>query len=76
MKELSAAQKKKEIDRRATKGRKIKYIVHDKLQNFMTPLDSSTFTLDGKDSILKNLFGHRSQQEEGKAFDLFAEVNS
>ena len=35
-----AQQKKKEIDRKATKGRKIKYIVHDKLQNFMTPLDN------------------------------------
>ncbi|TIC03634.1 DUF1771-domain-containing protein [Wallemia mellicola] len=29
---------KKDVDTRATKGRKIKYNVHDKLQNFMVPI--------------------------------------
>ncbi|TIA71414.1 hypothetical protein E3P91_02543 [Wallemia ichthyophaga] len=32
---------KKDIDTRATKGRKIKYNVHDKLQNFMVPIPPS-----------------------------------
>jgi protein AATF/BFR2 len=39
LKEL-AATKKKEIDRKATKGRKIRYVVHDKLLSFMTPDDN------------------------------------
>jgi protein AATF/BFR2 len=36
LKELQI-QKKKEIDRKATKGRKLKFVVHDKLLNFMAP---------------------------------------
>ena len=31
---------KNEIDRKATKGRKIKYIVHEKLLNFMQPIEN------------------------------------
>uniref|UniRef100_A0A7S3MWN6 Apoptosis-antagonizing transcription factor C-terminal domain-containing protein n=1 Tax=Strombidium inclinatum TaxID=197538 RepID=A0A7S3MWN6_9SPIT len=75
LKELNL-QRKKEIDRRATKGRKIKYIVYDKLKNFMTPVEESTFTVIGKDAILSNMFGKKSETGEGAAIDLFAEVNA
>lgn len=53
-----SSQNKKEIDRKATKGRKIRYIVHDKLQNFMTAAENNDL-LGGKQSILDNLFGQK-----------------
>ena len=46
LKALSSANKK-EIDRKATKGRKIRYTVHDKLQNFMTAQENHAL-LGGK----------------------------
>jgi protein AATF/BFR2 len=55
MKELEI-QKKKDIDTKATKGRKIKYLVHDKLLNFMAPSENLNL-LPGKISIINNLFG-------------------
>lgn len=57
LKELAAI-KKKEIDRKATKGRKIRYVVHDKLQSFMTPMENLD-TLEGKDQLMNNLFGQK-----------------
>ncbi len=41
--------KKTNVDRKASKGRKIRYTVHDKLQNFMFPIPTvnpSTMTID------------------------------
>lgn len=35
------ARKKKTVDTRATKGRKLRYQVHEKLQNFMVPVPTS-----------------------------------
>jgi hypothetical protein len=58
MKELEI-QKKKDIDTKATKGRKIKYLVHDKLLNFMAPSEN-LYLLPGKISIINNLFGIQS----------------
>lgn len=55
LKELAAI-KKKEIDRKATKGRKIRYVVHDKLQSFMTP-EQNLDEMEGKDQLMANLFG-------------------
>ncbi len=48
---------KKEVDRKASKNRKIRYVVHDKLVNFMTPTDNLSNIFEGKDSILTSLFG-------------------
>jgi protein AATF/BFR2 len=55
MKELEI-ERKKDIDTKATKGRKIKYLVHDKLLNFMAPSENHTL-LPGKNSIINNMFG-------------------
>lgn len=62
LKELEVRQKK-DIDRRASKGRKIKYVVHDKLLNFMAPRDNFDL-LEGKDSILSNLFSLHTTETE------------
>ena len=66
LKELQQ-QRKKEIDRKATKGRKIKYVVHDKLLNFMVPIDNDR-ALDGKDQILSNLFSLKKEAAQRTAY--------
>ena len=47
---------KKEVDRRASKHRKIRYVIHEKLVNFMTPADNFDIQ-EGRESIVKSLFG-------------------
>ena len=48
------------VDRRASKGRKIRYNVIDKLVNFMVPED--VHTDDRVASLFSNLFGHGRQE--------------
>ena len=50
---------KKDVDRKASKNRKIRYIVHEKIVNFMTPHDNNNIggIYDGRDSVLLSLFG-------------------
>ena len=50
------ARPKKDVDRRASKNRKLRFDVHSKLMNFIAPIDN-TLVLAGRDQILKNLFG-------------------
>ena len=59
---------KKEVDRRASKNRKIRYIVHEKLVNFMTPVDPPG--LVDAQSVLQSLFGKRTQPEKKATADL------
>jgi len=47
---------KKDVDRRASKNRKLRFDVHSKLMNFMAPIDNISL-LPGRDQLLKNLFG-------------------
>jgi len=47
---------KKDVDRRASKNRKLRFDVHPKLMNFMAPIDNLNL-LPGRDQLLKNLFG-------------------
>lgn len=47
---------KRNIDTRATKGRKIRYAVHSKLVNFMAPIDEGTWTEEAKTDLFKSLF--------------------
>jgi protein AATF/BFR2 len=46
---------KTDVDRRASKGRKLRYTVHKKLQNFMFPHEAPEPTLD-VDRLLQSLF--------------------
>ena len=50
---------KKNVDTKASKGRKIRYTVHEKLQNFMAPEDRSTWTDEGRREFFGSLFGQR-----------------
>lgn len=56
LKEAAGEKVKKEVDRRASKNRKIRYVVHDKIVNFLTPLDNITM-FEGREAIVNNLFG-------------------
>ena len=54
--EKAGVKEKKEVDRKASKHRKIRYVVHEKIVNFMTAMDNLLLA-EGKDSILRSLFG-------------------
>ncbi|XP_055902514.1 protein Aatf [Eupeodes corollae] len=47
---------KKKVDTRASKGRKIRYVVHNKLVNFMAPNDSTDWTDESKNELYRSLF--------------------
>lgn len=47
---------KKKVDVRASKGRKLRYIVHQKLVNFMAPKDASAWTDESKNELYRSLF--------------------
>ncbi|KAL5358449.1 apoptosis antagonizing transcription factor-domain-containing protein [Aspergillus floccosus] len=48
---------KREIDTRASKGRKMKYDVHEKLQNFMAPEDRGSWTVHAREEFFASLLG-------------------
>jgi protein AATF/BFR2 len=52
---LQGPKHRKAVDRRASKGRKLRYHIHEKLVNFVTPveLDAPQFA----SNIFNNLFG-------------------
>lgn len=55
---------KKKVDTRASKGRKIRYIVHNKLVNFMPPKDSSEYTDEARAELYSSLFGMANRGEK------------
>lgn len=48
---------KRDIDTRASKGRKMKYNVHEKLQNFMAPEDRGSWSTRARDEFFASLLG-------------------
>lgn len=59
---LSKKITKKDIDRRASKGRKIRYIVHEKLTNFTFPTKRDESILD-EDVLFRSMFGGAVHQD-------------
>lgn len=53
----------KRVDTRASKGRKIRYIVHNKLVNFMAPNDECTMSDEAKVELFNSLFGAANEGE-------------
>ncbi|EDW63552.1 protein Aatf [Drosophila virilis] len=47
---------KRKVDTRASKGRKLRYVVHNKLINFMAPNEASDWTDDSKAELFRSLF--------------------
>lgn len=53
------AKTKKVVDTKASKGRRLRYTVHEKLQNFMAPEDRGTWGERQRDELFSSLFGQR-----------------
>ncbi|XP_013162574.1 PREDICTED: protein Aatf [Papilio xuthus] len=48
---------KRKVDTKATKGRRIKYVVHNQLVNYMAPEKSVSWTDESKNELYSSLFG-------------------
>ena len=61
------AKTRKKIDTKASKGRKMRYTVHEKLQNFMAPEDRGTWGERQVDELFGSLLGRRVElgEEDG-----------
>ncbi len=49
---------KKNVDTKASKGRKLRYTVHEKLQNFMAPEGRGTWSERQADELFRSVFGN------------------
>jgi protein AATF/BFR2 len=63
------AKTKKNVDTKASKGRKLRYTVHEKLQNFMAPEDRSSWSERQADELFGSLFGRGMGLGEGRNDD-------
>ena len=63
------AKTKKHVDTKASKGRKLRYTVHEKLQNFMAPEDRSSWSERQAEELFGSLFGRNMGLGEGKNED-------
>ena len=51
---------KKQVDTKASKGRKMRYTVHEKLQNFMAPEDRGTWGERQRNELFGSLLGRKA----------------
>ncbi|RAK71367.1 AATF family protein [Aspergillus fijiensis CBS 313.89] len=49
---------KRDVDTRASKGRKMKFEIHEKLQNFMAPEDRGAWTRHAREEFFASLLGN------------------
>ncbi|XP_013880130.1 protein AATF [Austrofundulus limnaeus] len=49
---------KKKVDTKASKGRKLRFHVHNKLLNFMAPVHHSSMSDEARSELYRGLFGH------------------
>ena len=70
-------QVRKPVDRKASKGRKMRYTVHEKLQNFMAPENLGSWGQRQRDELFGSLFGRKVPLgEEDVALDADADAGS
>ncbi|KAF4965084.1 hypothetical protein FSARC_7074 [Fusarium sarcochroum] len=60
---------RKNVDRKASKGRKMRFTVHEKLQNFMAPEDRRAWEQGAIDRFFGTLFGRKMQLNEDESED-------
>lgn len=56
---------KRKVDTKATKGRKIKYVVHNQLVNFMAPEKNLNWSDESKNELYSSLFGKMFEHNNG-----------
>jgi protein AATF/BFR2 len=61
---LKETKTRKMVDRRASKGRKLRYTVHEKLQNFMAPEDRRGWEEHAIDRLFGTMFGQKMELKE------------
>jgi protein AATF/BFR2 len=66
---VKEAKMRKTVDTKASKGRKMRYTVHEKLQNFMAPEDRGTWEPDAIDRFFGTLLGQKMTLGEGMEID-------
>jgi protein AATF/BFR2 len=60
---------RKNVDRKASKGRKMRFTVHEKMQNFMAPEDRRAWEQGAIDRFFGTLFGRKMQLNEDESDD-------
>lgn len=60
---------RKNVDTKASKGRKMRYTVHEKLQNFMAPEDRGSWGERQRGELFGGLLGRRVEMGEGEDGD-------
>ncbi|KAF4464568.1 BFR2 [Fusarium albosuccineum] len=60
---------RKNVDRKASKGRKMRFTVHEKLQNFMAPEDRRAWEQQAIDRFFGTLFGRKMELNEEESED-------
>ncbi|XP_062030736.1 protein AATF [Lepus europaeus] len=55
----------KKVDRKASKGRKLRFHVLSKLLSFMAPIDNTTMNDDARTELYRSLFGQLNPPDEG-----------
>jgi protein AATF/BFR2 len=63
------AKSRKVVDRKASKGRKMRFTVHEKLQNFMASEDRRTWEQGAIDRFFGTLFGQKMELNEEESED-------
>ncbi|XP_058561438.1 protein AATF isoform X1 [Neofelis nebulosa] len=56
----------KKVDRKASKGRKLRFHVLSKLLSFMAPIDQTTMNDDARTELYRSLFGQLRPPDEGQ----------
>ncbi|KAM5346467.1 hypothetical protein ACJ41O_009472 [Fusarium nematophilum] len=67
---------RKNVDRKASKGRKMRFTVHEKLQNFMAPEDRRAWEQAAIDRFFGTLFGRKMELNEEESEDEDMEVDA
>lgn len=67
---------RKEVDTRASKGRKMRFNVHEKLQNFMAPEDRGSWTVRARDEFFASLLGKSASGLLGEGDESASDVES
>ncbi|TGO71846.1 hypothetical protein BELL_0522g00040 [Botrytis elliptica] len=62
---VKEAKTRKNVDTKASKGRKMKFTVHEKLQNFMAPEDRNSWEESARDRFFATLLGRKLDLGEG-----------
>jgi protein AATF/BFR2 len=66
---VKEAKTRKNVDTKASKGRKMRFTVHEKLQNFMAPEDRGSWESEAIDRLFGTLLGQKMSLGEGDASD-------